>query len=206
MRKGLLYVMLLSCLACQRAEHHNIGLRNLGCFPPILRDSIAAAIGQCYGLEVVALPEQPLPEAYFNDEKGPRYFADSLLKFLDRGLPPEVDCCIGFTMADIYTADKDESGQVRRPASRYANWGIFGLGETPGRCCVISIARLRAGEAALLRERAIKVSLHEVGHTMGLPHCPNTACLMTGAAGKLSTVDRTERKLCAGCRAKLGLL
>jgi archaemetzincin len=48
----------------------------------------------------------------------------------------------------------------------------------------------------------MKVAVHEIGHTLGLPHCPTTGCLMEDAGGKVATVDG-EFDLCERCRARL---
>ena len=45
------------------------------------------------------------------------------------------------------------------------------------------------------------VVAHEVGHTLGLPHCPNKGCLMQDAHGTVKTVD-DEHALCEECRAR----
>jgi archaemetzincin len=49
------------------------------------------------------------------------------------------------------------------------------------------------------RERLAKVAVHELGHTLGLPHCPNVGCLMEDAEGRVATCDR-EYDFCARCR------
>lgn len=59
---------------------------------------------------------------------------------------------------------------------------VFGL--AAGNTAVISLARLRPeyyGEKKneyLLRERALKEAIHELGHTFGLHHCPDIRCIM----------------------------
>ena len=35
--------------------------------------------------------------------------------------------------------------------------------------------------------RMVTTCIHEIGHTLGLEHCPDTACLMTDARGRAST-------------------
>ena len=52
-----------------------------------------------------------------------------------------------------------------------------------------------------MRERLWKISIHELGHTFGLPHCPNKGCLMQDAHGTVKTVDE-ESELCGDCRAR----
>lgn len=61
---------------------------------------------------------------------------------------------------------------------------LFGLSNLPGPASVMSLARLRshhgtpAQASALLRERAAKMAIHELGHAAGLRHCPNEGCVM----------------------------
>jgi archaemetzincin len=73
----------------------------------------------------------------------------------------------------------------------------MGLGEEPGVATVISSFRCRkkARDAAHARERLAKVAVHEIGHSLGLDHCPTKGCLMHDAEGKVLTVD-DEYDLC----------
>ena len=41
--------------------------------------------------------------------------------------------------------------------------------------------------------------MHEIGHALGLEHCPTRGCLMEDAMGKVTTTDR-ERDFCPLCR------
>ncbi len=55
---------------------------------------------------------------------------------------------------------------------------VFGEAELGGRCAVISIYRLRSEDRALFRARIQKEAVHEIGHVLGLRHCPNPLCVM----------------------------
>jgi archaemetzincin len=84
------------------------------------------------------------------------------------------------------------------------NWGILGLGTLDGRCSVLSTFRMKriwengGAREALVRERLWKTAVHELGHTLGLPHCPNRGCIMEDAHGTVKTTDR-ETELCPDC-------
>src|SRR5205823_12766650 len=79
-----------------------------------------------------------------------------------------------------------------------------GLGQLPGTASVISSFRCRRKSRgpAHARQRLAKVAVHELGHTLGLDHCPNAGCLMEAAEGHVATCDR-EYDFCARCRALL---
>ena len=52
-------------------------------------------------------------------------------------------------------------------------------------------------------ERLKKVTMHELGHNLGLPHCPNNHCFMQDAAETIKTIDGVELNLCEECRDQL---
>jgi archaemetzincin len=147
-----------------------------------------------YSAEVVVLPRVPLPrDAYYAPRH--RYRADSLLTFLESRLPSDAYRLIGATSVDISTT---------KPP--YADWGILGLATLTGQVCVLSSFRCRrlAHDEQQATVRFGKTAVHEVGHTLGLAHCPTYGCLMEDARGSVLTTDR-EYDLCARCRKALVL-
>jgi archaemetzincin len=83
---------------------------------------------------------------------------------------------------------------------------VYGQAQLGGRVAVVSMARLRPEfyglppDEELLHIRARKEALHEVGHLLGLIHCPDASCAMALATG-IRQLDHKQPSLCAGCAA-----
>ena len=153
---------------------------------------VKQALTEFYGLDVGLLPRIDLPlSAYYKPRR--RYRAEKLLDFLEKRIPADGFKILGLTAADISTTK-----------GKYVDWGVLGLGTLDGKACVISRFRCRrtARNAKHARIRLAKVAVHEIGHTLGLEHCPTVGCLMEDARGKVKTCDR-EYDICASCRARL---
>jgi len=87
---------------------------------------------------------------------------------------------------------------------------VFGQAESPGRCALISITRLRQEyyglpkDDKLFLERVAKEAVHELGHTQELQHCSNPECVMFFSNSLMDT-DRKSSSFCKRCRKELGL-
>ncbi len=156
------------------------------------RDGLATQAPFALAIE----PRMPLPASARSVQKD-RYSADALLTYLQRVPAAPGDKVLGVAEVDIVS-----------PKNGVPDWGILGLGDLAGKTCVVSTYRMRrkfepggGAPEPLVRERLWKISLHELGHTLGMPHCPNKGCLMQDAHGTVKTVD-TERELCVDCRAR----
>jgi archaemetzincin len=152
-------------------------------------EEVVAALRAFYTIDVRVLACQELPKAaYYPPRK--RYRAERLLTTLNQRMPKGGWRILGLTDVDISTT-KDQ----------FPDWGVMGLGELPGTATVISAFRCRkkARNQAHAIQRLAKVAVHEIGHTLGLPHCPTRGCLMEDAMGKVTTTDR-ERDFCPLCR------
>lgn len=80
---------------------------------------------------------------------------------------------------------------------------VFGLAERPGKAAVISLYRLQSGvDAQTYRQRVVKEAVHELGHTLGLNHCPEPGCVMH-FSNSLRDTDRKGTGFCAACRQAL---
>jgi archaemetzincin len=201
----LVIVILAACSDQKTIAKKCIALQPYVGFDDKLVTTIQTALDQVYGMESIVLPEVDLPAEAFINVKSPRYRADSLLRHLKRIQPDTVNYILGLTHKDISTTKKDAYGKVREPHSKYQDWGIMGLGFRPGSSCVISTFRIKAPSNKLFLERLRKISVHEIGHNLGLPHCETDSCVMRDAAETVKTVDAVKLWLCDGCKSSIGL-
>ena len=81
---------------------------------------------------------------------------------------------------------------------------VFGEAACPGKAALISLWRLKPefyGEPPnmeLFLERALKEAVHEIGHTLGLRHCPRTSCVMH-FSNSISDTDIKQNLFCDKC-------
>ncbi|MGU3376057.1 Zn-dependent protease [Chryseobacterium sp. M5A1_1a] len=147
-------------------------------------EKVVAGIKKVYP-NVKVLEAIDFPKNTYYKERN-RYRADSIIKFLS-GKTKDGFVTIGLTSKDI-SATK---GKVK-------DFGIMGLGYRPGKACVASMFRL---DKENVDEQFYKIAIHELGHTQGLPHCPEKMCFMRNAEGKNPTNEETD--FCKKCKTFL---
>lgn len=137
-----------------------------------------------------------LPQEAYNPLRK-QYNSSLLLKAIrERPEKARADIILGITAADLYV-----------PQMNF----VFGQAELSGEAAVISLCRLRPeayGEATnqtLYLERAAKEAVHEIGHVIGLPHCPNPSCVMS-FSNDISAVDKKKGQFCRECTGLLSRL
>jgi archaemetzincin len=156
-----------------------------------IRGNIAKAFPKT---EIVILKEtMPLTlEPYDSTRK--QYYSSLLLMLIrEYARKTNVDKILGIINADLFV-----------PQLNF----VFGEAESPGKVAIVSLHRLRPefyGDRvndALFLERAAKEAIHETGHTFGLPHCPDSSCVMS-FSNKIHMVDEKKREFCSKCSARL---
>ncbi len=142
---------------------------------------LAEEIRKVYPYVRILEPVDFPPNAYYKPRN--RYRADSSIAFLSRNTR-EGFVTIGLTSKDISVT----KGKIK-------DFGLFGLGFRPGNACIASSFRLSKKNSD---EQLFKISIHELGHTQGLHHCPVKTCFMRDAEGKNPTDEETD--FCKKCK------
>ena len=190
------FIMLFSMFFLSPAmlyAQYTIAIQPFGHFDSALTALLVPEIRvQFKNSQVAICKEIPLPgKAYYQPRN--RYRAEILLEYLESLRNRRHTKILGLTQKDISTTKGE-----------YPDWGIFGLGTIGGGPSVVSTYRLRkrAGKR-LFEDRLVKVVIHEIGHTFGLDHCPDPACVMADYKGTIKSLDASNKQFCVKCAAEL---
>jgi archaemetzincin len=167
----------------------------LGEVPRGVLPAIAAALKAVYGPPAVLGAAQPPPAYAFNKSRNQYHSAAVLRRLVATRGHDGADPVLGVTDVDLFVPDAPF---------------VFGEADREAGTAVVSVARLahgpdgRTADPERLRRRAVAESVHEIGHLLGLSHCPDSRCAMF-LSHRPSDSDRKGPGLCAACRSALGL-
>jgi len=200
----LVLLFICSCDKPSRDEEHPLVLlvQPLGDVSSEHVDSIVSVLSTEYRAHVHKAKRLPLPGHAYTTVRSPRYRADTLIAWLRWLKPDTIDHMIGLTDQDISHTKYAADGTIKEPRSKYRDFGIFGLGYVKGPSCVISTFRLGNESEQRFFDRLCKITVHEVGHNRGLPHCTDPACVMRDAVERIASIDTAERSFCVTCRTR----
>lgn len=182
------FIPLFFCLAfLLPPKDRIIYIQPLGDVDSVVLKKVTLSIENFYGFKCVQRKPIPLTTDVLADSKK-RYEASKILKKYNSR-----DNVLLVTEKDIAYHDKKRN--VRE-------WGIIGLGYRPGNVCVISTYRIKRNTTrARFEDRLKKVSIHEIGHNLGIDHCTkNKECIMNDANGTVAQIDREKMFICDNCR------
>ena len=150
------------------------------------------AAAEWFPLPLKRLPALAIPEGAY-DPKRKQYQSVEIMKMLAQCAPPDAVRVLGVTNVDLAI-----------PVLSF----LFGQAQLDGRIAVVSLCRLNQefyglpADYELLRERAVKEVLHEMGHTFGLTHCSERECPMS-LANHVAGVDAKTERFCDRCGQQL---
>ena len=122
-----------------------------------------------------------------------QYHSSAIIERLEQDLPTTASKVLAVTGLDLFI-----------PILTF----VFGEARLNGRCALVSSYRLDnkfyglPANPALLQERLLKESIHELGHSHGLLHCHNQECVMKSST-YVEEIDFKSSRFCDKCRDKL---
>lgn len=155
----------------------------------LLRDLVPALV-ETFHVSCRVVPLRLDPEFAYHGERQ-QYHSSEILHRMQGLLTSDSWRVLGIASVDLYI-----------PILTF----VFGEAQVGGPCAVVSSHRLRQefyglpSDTELFRQRVIKESVHELGHTLSLTHCEDYSCAMAPSHA-VEWIDLKESRLCNGCRA-----
>ena len=153
-----------------------------------LLERLAASLARTFRTPCRIRPET-IDISFSLDPGRRQYYSTAILQRLERGVEAGARV-LGVTACDLYV-----------PVLTF----VFGEAQLEGACAVVSTARLKEefyglpSREELLRERLLKESAHELGHTFGLRHCVDWRCVMASSHA-VERLDLKGAEFCQTCR------
>jgi len=171
-----------------------ISLVPVGRVEPGHLESLAEGLASRLHVACWIRPDGVNGEFAYNPARG-QYHSTEILKRLLQDPPAESWRILGVTDVDLFI-----------PILTF----VFGEAQLGDTGALVSMHRLRPefygmpNDLELLRVRLLKEALHELGHTLGLQHCPDYLCVMS-ASHSVERIDLKRAGFCPACAGAAGL-
>ena len=189
----LLLTLIISTSYIELKSHSKeISIVVIGEFPKKDVEFVQNKLKKFYNCKVNILPKMDIPVSC--KVKGlQKYSSVKIVKLLNLKFSNVEGKVVALTQVDICT-DRQLNGKI------FKNWGVIGLSLLGTKSCVVSNKRMKTNYYGKLE----KVSIHEIGHSLGVPHCEsNSKCLMNDAKGEGSKIDKELLWICDDCKNKI---
>lgn len=149
---------------------------------------IEVCLWQTFGFTTRRLNPLPDPAPAYDPQRQ-QYSVIAIMKDLLKQCPGDAIRLLAVTERDLFI-----------PMLSF----VFGQAQLRGKIAIISLARLRQefyglpANPVLFISRALKETVHEMGHTFGLTHCLDRDCPMS-LSTNIQQVDIKGETFCANC-------
>ncbi len=186
----------------ERNKNKIIALQPLGNYDLVQLTFISKELSNYYKRQVVILNPVPIPLTFRLAPNAELYSADSILNMLSGLLNTEIIKVVGVTSKNIYIK-KESSDKTINELSGNSVSPVFGFGDYPGNCSVVSDYLFKTSATTIFQRRLRTVIIHELGHNLGLDHCIFNKCIMSGENGNIPILDKSGNDYCHRCKRKL---
>ena len=158
----------------------------------VFLEKLRSDLEKIFGQRVEVLQNPLNLEFAYNPERK-QYFSSAILERLSKIGSEVCGRSLGIVDIDLYVPDLNF---------------VFGEADMVEKTAVLSTKRLRPDyyglpeDEGLLQGRTLKESVHELGHTYGLRHCPDKKCVMH-FSNSLPDTDIKSSSFCENCKEKL---
>jgi len=158
----------------------------LGVIHEMAAEVVAGSLQAILDLATDIVVPLPIPETAFMSARR-QYDAVKIINHLAAIESIRAPICLGLTGSDMGT-----------PILTY----VYGESQLGGRVAVVSFYHLTTAGREMTLMRLSKLSLHEVGHVLGIGHCWEHSCLMRSIRN-IDQLDELEMRFCESCGYEL---
>ncbi len=171
---------------------NRIQLLPFGSIAPQVLADLANGIASEFRLPCELLPAESDPAFAFNTTRQ-QYSSTEILAAIASRANPNGGRLLAVTPADLYI-----------PILTF----VFGEAQLHGSSAIVSFHRLRQEfyglppDVEICRKRLLKEAIHELGHTLAIPHCDDYECVMAPSHA-VEWIDLKTHGFCTTCRVSV---